>query len=288
MVVYYALGGGLGHLTRARAFLHAYGTSEDTVLITASPFAADRRVVGELGVLRVPASLVRDPAGYRRWLIRELKRLRPRELFLDTFPAGLLGELCDVTLPGTEIHHLARRLRWELYFRQLRGCPPRLGTTYCLETLDPAHRAYLREVSKVLAPAPPLLDPPPPEDPRNNDSLARLTALKRPVWIIVHAGGSGELHELIAYARETAAVEGHSTTLVLISPTRPHSLPPEVVHLDLYPASLAFPNADRLICAAGFNSVRQTDAYRSIRRLVPMPRRYDDQFIRAAEHNEEP
>ena len=54
MILYYALGGGLGHLVRARAVLYTLGVAERAVLVTASPFAADARVVGGLPVVRVP------------------------------------------------------------------------------------------------------------------------------------------------------------------------------------------------------------------------------------------
>jgi len=47
VIVYYAIGGGLGHLVRARAVLHTLGVA-DAVLVTASPFAKDARVTGAL------------------------------------------------------------------------------------------------------------------------------------------------------------------------------------------------------------------------------------------------
>lgn len=282
VILYYAMGGGLGHLTRARAFLHGLGAESEAVLLTASDFAADRRVVGDLEVLRVPEPLIHNLSGYRNWLAGQLIRLRPRTLFLDSFPAGLLGEFCDLPLPpNSEVHHLARLLRWDAYAGQLRGQPPPLATTWALEPLPPAQLEYLQTVSRVIRPAPALCDPPPPPDRRNEAALSRLRSLKLPVWLVVHAGGGDEVVDLIGYAKESAAIEQRSPAFVLAAPTRPPKLPSDVIHLDLYPASLAFSHCERIICAAGFNSVRQTEPYRRIRRVVPMPRRYDDQFLRA-------
>ena len=65
MLVYYALGGGLGHLVRARAFLHTLGLETEATLFTSSRFADDHRVTGGLPVVRVPDSLNGDRAGLR-------------------------------------------------------------------------------------------------------------------------------------------------------------------------------------------------------------------------------
>src|SRR5204863_8374139 len=88
LIVYYAMGGGLGHLTRARAFLHTLGR-EQAVIVADSPFAGDRRVVGEFPVVTA------IPEG---------------DLILDTFPAGLFGEI-----EGGCVDYVARYVRWDRY-----------------------------------------------------------------------------------------------------------------------------------------------------------------------------
>ena len=55
MILYYALGGGLGHLTRARKVLGA--PSATPSLLTASEHARDPRVTGGLPVIPVPRRL---------------------------------------------------------------------------------------------------------------------------------------------------------------------------------------------------------------------------------------
>jgi hypothetical protein len=60
VILYYALGGGLGHLTRARKVLAALRLSDDAVLLTASRFARDPRVTGGLPVAAVLRRLGRD------------------------------------------------------------------------------------------------------------------------------------------------------------------------------------------------------------------------------------
>ena len=60
MILYYALGGGLGHLTRAQRVLSALGLTDRAALLTSSSFARDERVVGELPVIEVPTGLRRE------------------------------------------------------------------------------------------------------------------------------------------------------------------------------------------------------------------------------------
>ena len=48
MILYYAMGGGLGHLVRARAVVYTLGIERDTVLLSSSVGAADPRVTGPL------------------------------------------------------------------------------------------------------------------------------------------------------------------------------------------------------------------------------------------------
>jgi hypothetical protein len=79
-----------------------------------------------------------------------------------------------------------------------------------------------------------------------------------------------------------AELEGLRPRITLVSPTRPYALPPEVAHLDVYPAWPLFPAAERIITAAGCNIVRQLAHLPERHRMMPFPRRFDDQFTRAA------
>ena len=55
MIVCYANGGGLGHLTRIRAYLHTRPPGgEPVTILTGSPFAADPRVIGGHRVRSAP------------------------------------------------------------------------------------------------------------------------------------------------------------------------------------------------------------------------------------------
>ena len=96
------------------------------MLLTASRYARDPRVTGGLPVIDVPRRLGHDRAAFRRWLAGTLRELAPDELIVDSFPGGILGELCGLELPPARL--IARRLRWPAYRGRLRAPLPRYET----------------------------------------------------------------------------------------------------------------------------------------------------------------
>lgn len=271
MLLYYALGGGLGHLVRARAFLHTLGLEDEATLFTSSRFADDPRVTGGIPVVRVPAHLDGDRGAVRAHLLRTLEELGASRLVVDAFPAGLLGELSGIAPPGVALEQVARLLRWERYADDASADLPCFATTWVVEELHDDHRRALEAVSgeiRLLE----LVDPPsPPTSP-----------VEKPDALVVHSGPDEETLELVAFARELSRAEGIAPRLVLAAPSRPDGLPDDVAWVDALPATDHFVGAGRIVAAAGFNVVRQTEPYRGKRVLVPFPRRYDDQFTRAA------
>jgi predicted glycosyltransferase len=318
MIIYYAAGGGLGHLTRARAVLHTLGLKGRVALLTASPFAADKRVVGDAEIIRIPQSFATEPQSYQAWLREIFARCQPTEIYIDSFPAGLVGEFCDFEFAAnTELIHLARLLSWEAYSGQIQGAPPNFGLTYRLEPLAAEHDAYLQNHSREIRPLP-LKDPPHDLDEetkkaavaimrssvvellvRHPQSPEKTAAVRRPIWLIVHSGTSAETAELVAYAAEMSRLEEINARLVVITPEANHEsllqtpdggrqtlearCQPVVEPFDFYPAAAFFPIADRIITACGFNLMRQTEKYREKHRFMPFKRRFDNQFFRAAQ-----
>src|SRR5699024_10507869 len=92
VIVVYADGGGLGHLTRIQAVRHTLGLAGPMTVLTSSPHVDDQRVVDGLRVLAIPFRR-EDLAARRSWLQRTLVDLAPSLLVVDAFPAGLAGEL---------------------------------------------------------------------------------------------------------------------------------------------------------------------------------------------------
>jgi methylmalonyl-CoA mutase cobalamin-binding subunit len=266
VIAHYALGGGLGHLVRARAVAEALGQADRAVLVTASVHAGDERVTGGMAVARVPDRLARDPAALRVFI----EDLRPDELVVDAFPAGILGELCG--FDAAPCRHVARRLRWGRYARRLDGPLPRFVETFVLEPLEASHARALERASDRVVP----LDLPPAPAARPRAAMAE------PHWLVVHAGPEAEVAELVAHARERMALEGADARLVVIAPARPPELPADALWLDAHPAAPYFAAAERIVTAAGFNAMRETAPHAARHHPVPFPRPLDDQYARAA------
>jgi predicted glycosyltransferase len=245
VILYYALGGGLGHLTRARKVLEALGLGERVLLLTASRFARDPRVTGGMPVIAVPRRLGHDRDAFRAWLTGALTELRPDELIVDSFPGGILGELCGMALPPAR--HVARRLNWLAYAKRLARPLPRYEITYELEPVSHGHALGRTEPLRL------------PLDPTTGPPLA-----DEPHWLVVHAGPAHELEQLIARAHG-------APKLVVVSPR----------HRDVYPVAPHLPHAERIITAAGFNAIHETAPWRARHTAVPFPRALDDQFAQA-------
>lgn len=305
MIVAYALGGGLGHLTRLRAALFTLQRTGPVTILTSSPFAEDRRVVGDATIVAVPEWLAHDRAGLGDFVRGTFTDLAPSEIILDTFPAGILGELGPTSFPGgTPVHYLARALRWDRYEQGLDGPAPAITTAHELEPLDPAHRAFLVGAGAAIQPLD--LDEPPAQP---LDHAGRPVSLPvdddgRPLWLVVHSGPAAEVTELIDYAAEQARHEAIDPLLVLVAPEAvapPSRSGPESTRsdhrlprrnglvVDVYPAWPLFAGAERVFSGGGFNIMRQMAGLRDPHRPLPFERRFDDQFerVRRARRNDD-
>lgn len=275
MVLYYALGGGLGHLTRARRVLTALGSSDEATLLTASRYAGDPRVTGGLPVVDVPRRLGYDRVAFRRWLAGTLRELAPDELIVDSFPGGILGELCGCDLPPARL--LARRLRWPAYRRRLPGPLPRYEVAHVIEPLSGLYRDALASI----APRPePLSLAPAARGPLDDTRLD-----DEPHIAVVHSGPDDELGELIDLAHELR--RGARTRVVVVSPHRPTAaarwrhVDPSARWRDVYPVAPHLHHAELIVTAAGWGAMQDTEHVRDRHRFVPFPRALDDQFARA-------
>ena len=282
MIVVYAQGGGLGHLTRVRAALHTLGRTGPVTILTSSRFASDPRVVGDAAACAVPHELARDVDALRAFVRTRLHELRPTELIVDAFPDGLVGELDRSVMPaGTPVVHLARRLRWRAYLAAVPtpADPLPFDATHAVEPLDPAQRAALAARSAQLT-ALALEDPPPTiaADPSIATALAG-------AWLVVHSGSLDETTELVRYARDQAAAEGVDPAVVVLCLSDRNEVRPARIEdapvIDVYPAWPHFAGAGRIFTAGGFNAMRQAAPFRERHRVLPFPRRFDDQFERA-------
>lgn len=248
MILYYALGGGLGHLTRGRRVLETLGLAHDAAFVTTSEYASDPRVTGGIPVI--------DHAS-----LRAVAR-RAERMLVDTFPCGIEGELSALDVP---MDLIARRLRWRAYRDAMSSALPRFGTVYCVEELEPGQCAELTTPLVPLSWSVP-------------DALSSI----EPYWLVVHSGPAEEVRELVEYACELQRLATEKPDRTLVATRCKIELPQGFELVDAYPASPLFPSASRIITAAGFNAMHETAPWRDKHHAVPFARRFDDQYWRAA------
>jgi len=227
MILYYAVGGGLGHLARARRVLTKLGLRDRaTILTTANaPEIADG----------IPTLHPSDGIDYRSF----------ERLIVDAFPCGLLGELKDIEMP---MDYVARLLRWDEYAKATGAVMRRFETTYVVE---PVTHAIASERFIDLD----LREP-------------RFEAEREDFWLVAHSGDEIEVQHLAEYAKELQEIEEIEAPINVATRT--------------FPLGPLLARAARIISAAGFNLMLETEPWREKHHPVPLPRRFDDQFTRAA------
>lgn len=250
MILYYAAGGGLGHVVRGRAVLEALGLAGQAAIATSSPYA-DERVSGGIPLVRVPP----------------LPDLDVDRTIVDTFPAGIQGELASCR-SAPRLDYVARLLRWEVYRRAVPGRLPFFDTAYIVEELTPEHDAFVRAHSGNVV----HLDLSAPPQPGEAEDF----------WLVVHSGPEEEVRELVDYTRELMALDAHPPERVLVATRCSIALEPPFEGVDALPASALFPRAARIVSAAGFNVMRETAPWQEKHSVLPFARKFDDQFLRAA------
>lgn len=272
MILYYAVGGGMGHLARASAVLNTLQIPKEAVkVLTASPFAS--LYFQDLPILPLPAHLNNNPEFYEIWLKQQCKKYNFTEIWVDSFPCGILGELgCLLDLP-LKWTYLARILHWDNYAGLIKFTPP-FQKIIQLEILETSHQVFLDSLQCSI----------------------EFINLKYPVyqdytqkifsqndWLIVHSEPQTEVEELLAYAQDQANLEDATPRLCLISPIKKIDLDIDFQYFDLYPSYPYFEQAGRIFTACGFNSMTQTLPFRSKHHFLPFVRRFDNQFLRATQ-----
>ncbi|PTL78916.1 hypothetical protein [Vitiosangium sp. GDMCC 1.1324] len=269
----YALGGGLGHLTRAVALGRAARRRGHTVdVVTNSPFAPALALEAELGeghVHRLGAEL--DKHAVRESIEQLLGHLRPEVLVVDTFPRGLGGELAPL-LPGL-------RARKVLVHRDLHpDYVERFGLARFVDVFDrlilpgePAPFAHHRLATStppwLVLDAHELLD----------DSTARRQLgvppgdEASPVVAVLACGRREEVDECAGLAETLQRGLGPRALVRLLAPDAPPRL---------WPALAVMRGVDVLVGAGGYNTVQEARATGTPLVAIARPRLYDRQALR--------
>lgn len=269
-VLYYALGGGLGHLTRALAIRRHFARRAATPFVV---LANCRAALPEPGVVLDLSGEEPTAAGLAALVAVLAAELRPAVLAVDAFPAGVLGELPPVlaALPCRKAA-LLRRLQ-----------PPWVER-WRLEEVLPAYDAVF-----ALEPGAPAGDPVPPPLLRDPEDLLPRAAARaaltettrdhtRPLLLAVATATDAPALGLLGLTHRLGEALGAEVRVATPFP----GAPPGALRAGHWPLLEALRGVDLLVGAPGFNLWHEARATGTPAVWVPQPRRYDDQAARAA------
>ncbi len=266
-VLYYAAGGGLGHVSRALAVLSAAALPEGTarVLLT-SEYAGLAGGLFPCPADTVPGDAMRSRGAYDSFLDSYLSRGAFRALVMDTFPAGIVGEWARraARIPRFLV---ARALKWDAYGARTRGMRfPAPREAFAAEPLDDENLSRLGNDCRITyAPGPVLCRP------SGADAVTPPPGGTR--CLVVHAGPGEERRALAAEASR-----------------RLPGVPCDTVFPadGIFPALSLFPKYTHVVSGAGYNMVGEAAMAPRGRThvLVPFERRYDDQNARLKRYSE--
>jgi len=271
MIVFYAMGGGFGHLTRVKTFIKNTGIASHYKVICSHPkrnlFFTDDELIyipTHAGIssqeLRV---LIQDAcAGY------DIDKL-----FIDTFPCGILGELTPNTIKHSKSYYLARRMNWSAY-QPLASTAMRFEVSYCFEELSADHLSYIYTYSRRHEPF--KLNYPKPTASLLQPSLKS----SQPIWLIIHTTHKEELEILISHAQDIAFITKCSPRYMVFTDVSIALDSNFEIMYQQQPADW-YPYAEKIFSAAGFNTWYQLTPWREKHNCIPFKRKYDDQFWRS-------
>lgn len=265
MKLFYAMGGGLGHLYRVRTFIDQVHLTSFKVL-TNNPLAEKLFLPDETAFVEHTT-----PHGLIQQIQFALDTIPFTELYVDAFPAGLFGEL---NVLNRRVVYLARRLNWKNYKSLVKPGQLRFDETLIFEELEEPHLQFVSEVSENIS----SIELCYPNADTSRIFLNEVIPTTKPIWLIVHSFIREEVESLVRYAKEIARLEKQDPIFVVLSDQQ--IVEEHVFCCAWFPAQDWFPLAARIFTGGGFNVLKQAAPYAEKITAIPFPRRYDDQAWR--------
>lgn len=268
-VLYYAVGGGWGHVHRSLRVIARY-LGGITVYLVTNHRRFGIAVPRNVRPVYMPPSLAYDVQAYRAYFQHLLGAASFDALWIDVFPWGVQGELHRVAaflapLPKVLV---SRYIQWERYAVHCGHKPAGLERIYLLEGVHPQQRACFESWGVEIQALP--LDFSLPE---GGDFFPEL-----PYGVVLHTGNSHELCRLGSYAKHLAPC----LRWYYVAPRPCPDLGREWYYAGRKPYRLFLEEAQYLVSAAGFNTMRELLPFRDKHHVLPFARRYDNQFWRWA------
>lgn len=272
----YALGGGLGHLTRSLALARAARKNNVRVtLLTNSPYAGTLPVNQELDsedrVVVIPSELSREATAAT--VRRSLAETQADLIAVDTFPRGLGGELVELlprlAMPKVLVHRdlnpgYVHSYQLDAFVAEVYDLVLTPGESGSLKVPVTATEPWLiRDASELLSV----------EEARTAFSIADHD--KRPCCLIPGCGRPEEALEMRQLAEWLRDRLSNRVCIRFCSPDA------NATHI-IWPLLPVLPGVDVIIGAGGYNTVHEARATGTPLLALPRPRLYDRQAQRLA------
>jgi hypothetical protein len=267
MHVFYAQGGGLGHLTRIDKIIKTLDISvRDVIIITPSIFT--HHFVG----YRFVQLLWNEH--HDEWIKKIellISKTKITSFYVDTFPYGLKGELKCIysSFPKLNYIYISRVLKWESYLEAMSSPNPiAFKDTLLLEKLYDSHLSWIEKHSEKITPL--CLD---------YLQQKRLSLLDMPYVLVVHSGGKSDVLTLCNLAIKD--FENKEVQIIVFTQVDLELSHPKIsAKKNQYPVAQYFENALHIYTAAGFNSIQELQHYKQKHTALAFKKQYDDQHFR--------
>ncbi len=268
-VLYYALGGGLGHITRTLAILSHVERPDNFRILASGRWTHLAKPCSPVPIDQVPESCMNSRSAYGAFLEDYVHRHTIRQIVLDTFPFGIVGEWRG-RFPEIPRFLVARYLKWKDYLKRIalpgeELADENLAETLIIEPQESAYEAFLSRKSRMTRLHDPIV--------YAGDDLKTKISVQETAWLLVHSGERSEQDVLLSFARDKRKQMGHEDTpFDTVFPNQ-----------GVYPAQKIMGNYSHIVSAAGYNMTALALQSHDIRRhfLIPFLRRFDDQYERA-------
>ncbi len=266
----YALGGGLGHVTRATGLIRSANQAGVTcTLMVNSPLLPLVPLADELGSSNTLMALDHrlDGPAVGRCVHELLQAIQPTRFVVDTFPRGLGGELAEVAseirCPSVLIHRdlnpqYVQEFRLNEYVSKHFDLVLVPGEQATLQTIVPTIETthwLIRDAQELLSPSQArlaLLS--------QSSVSSAMTHSERPLVLVMATGQPHEIREMHELAEHLMAAVGDCVELRVGSLVEPQSLFVRRCWLPTSPLLPLLPGVDLLIGAGGYNTIAEARA----------------------------
>lgn len=277
VILYYAMGGGLGHLTRSFAILSKCPPSFGPVrLMTSSNLTPMVMSHAPCPVDYIQGDLLSSKSDYIEFLNDYIRQYQIKVVVVDTFPYGIVGEWLWINQEIPRIL-IARNLKWESYAAHVRkknghsSCPDRFPCfSLIIEPIEATYNSKLKSCSEIHQIHGPILLETNGKNKSPNQNIKG--------YLIVHSGSKEECEHLIQLADEKMTHPDQSQCPIekIFSTQK------------IYPAENVMHRYSTIISGAGYNMVAIASQAPPTRKhiLHPFERKFDDQFFRLGKYME--